>query len=146
MRSGLRLTPSEDELAAVDQGVLVSWVGEGHTSPAPRPPSRQTGAFESWRERMSHGILRWEGQDLVVPLAISISHWRTHDYVGAAAMLAQPIIERYLREAARQGWHADEPSDFATLFNRSGVRTRDNCFRWRVESATIRVLRAVPIE
>jgi hypothetical protein len=93
---------------------------------------------------MSRGILRWEGRDLVVPLAISISHWRTPDYVGAAAPLAQPIIERYLREAARDGWHADEPTDFATLFSRSGVRTQDNCFRWRVESATIRLLRAIP--
>lgn len=92
---------------------------------------------------MSRGILRWEGKDLVIPLAISISHWRTPDYVGAAALLAQPIIMKYLREAARDGWHVDEPTDFATLFSRSGVRSRDSYFRWQVDSATIRVLRAV---
>ena len=45
---------------------------------------------------------------------------------------------KYLREAARDGWHADEPTDFATLFSRSGVRSRDSYFRWQVDSATIR--------
>lgn len=92
---------------------------------------------------MSPGIERWEGKDLVIPLTITISHWRTPNYVGAAALLAQPIIMKYLREAERDGWHADEPTDFATLFSRSGVRSRDNYFRWRVDSATIRLVRAV---
>jgi len=92
---------------------------------------------------MSRGILRWERKDLVIPLTISISHWRTPDYVGAAALLAQPVITAYLREAALEGWHADEPTDFATLFSRSGVRSRDSYFRWQVDSATIRMLRAV---
>jgi hypothetical protein len=92
---------------------------------------------------MSRGILRWEGKDLVIPLTISISHWRTPDYVSVAALLAQPIIMTYLREAALDGWHADEPTEFATLFSRSGVRSRDSYFRWQVDSATIRMLRAV---
>jgi hypothetical protein len=92
---------------------------------------------------MIRGIIRWEGRDLVIPLAISIHHWRTPDYVGAAAPLVQPIITAYLREAAQDGWQADEPTDFATLFSRSRVRTRNNLFRWRVDSATIRQLRAV---
>jgi hypothetical protein len=92
---------------------------------------------------MIRGIIRWEGRDLVIPLAISIHHWRTPDYVGAAAPLVQPIIIAYLREAAQDGWQADEPTDFATLFSRSRVRTRNNLFRWRVDSATIRQLRAV---
>jgi hypothetical protein len=93
---------------------------------------------------MAHGIARWESRELVIPLAISVPHWHTPDYVGAAAALAQPVIARYLEEAARDGWRADEPTDFATLFSRSGVQTRDSYFRWRVESATIRLLRAVP--
>jgi len=92
---------------------------------------------------MSRGMMDWEGRDLVIPLAISIHHWHTPDYVGAAATRAQPIIETYLHNAARDGWHADEPIDFATLFSRSRVRTRNNLFRWRVDSATIRQLRAV---
>lgn len=92
---------------------------------------------------MTSGIMRWEGRDLVIPLAISIHHWRTPDYVGAAAPLVQPIIIAYLREAAQDGWQADEPTDFATLFHCSRVRTRNNLFRWQVESATIRLLRAV---
>lgn len=92
---------------------------------------------------MSQGIMHWEGLDLVIPLAIAIRHWHTPDYVGAAAQRAQPIIETYLRDAARDGWHADEPTDFATLFSRSRVRTRNNLFRWQVDSATIRLLRAV---
>lgn len=92
---------------------------------------------------MSRGLMHWESRDLVIPLAISIRHWQTPDYVGAAATRAQPIIERYLHDTARKGWHADEPTDFATLFSRSRVRTRNNLFRWRVDSATIRQLRAV---
>lgn len=92
---------------------------------------------------MTSGNVRWERKDLVIPLKISISHCRTPDYVGAAALLIQPIIVKYLREAARDGWQADEPTDFATLFSRSGIRTRDTYFRWRVDSATIRLLRAV---
>jgi hypothetical protein len=92
---------------------------------------------------MSRGILRWERKDLVIPLTISIAHWRTPNYIGAATLLAQPIIMKYLREAALDGWHADEPTDVATLFSRAGVRSRDSSFRWQVDSATIRVLRAV---
>lgn len=92
---------------------------------------------------MSRGMMDWEGRDLVIPLAISIRHWRTPDYVGAAAPRVQPIIETYLHDAAQDGWRADEPTDFATLFSRSRVRTRNNFFRWRVDSATIRLLRAV---
>jgi hypothetical protein len=92
---------------------------------------------------MSRGIMHWEGRDLVIPLAISIRHCHTPDYVGAAAIRAQPIIETYLHNAVRDGWHADEPTDFATLFSRSRVRTRNNLFRWQVDSATIRLLRAV---
>jgi hypothetical protein len=92
---------------------------------------------------MIRGIMRWEGRNLVIPLVISIHHWRTPDYVGAAASVVQPIIIAYLREAAQDGWQADEPTDFATLFSRSRVRTRNNLFRWRVDSATIRQLRAV---
>ena len=92
---------------------------------------------------MSRGTMHWEGRDLVIPLAISIRHWHTPDYVGAAAPRAQSIIETYLHDAERDGWHADEPTDFATLFSRSRVRTRNNFFRWQVDSATIRLLRAV---
>ena len=92
---------------------------------------------------MSRGMMDWEGRDLVIPLAISIRHWLTPDYVGAAAPRVQPIIETYLHDAARDGWYADEPTDFATLFSRSRVRTRNNFFRWQVDSATIRLLRAV---
>lgn len=92
---------------------------------------------------MSRGMMHWEDRYLVIPLAISIRHWHTPDYVGAAAPRAQSIIETYLHDAARDGWHADEPTDFATLFSRSRVRTRNNLFRWRVDSTTIRLLRAV---
>lgn len=92
---------------------------------------------------MSRDMMDWEGRELVIPLAISIRHWHTPDYVSAAAPRAQSIIETYLHDAARDGWHADEPTDFATLFSRSRVRTRNNLFRWRVDSTTIRLLRAV---
>jgi hypothetical protein len=34
---------------------------------------------------MSRGIAHWESRDLVIPLAISVPHWRLPDYVGAAA-------------------------------------------------------------
>jgi hypothetical protein len=95
------------------------------------------------RKTMSRGIMHWEGRDLMIPLAISMRHWYTPDYVGAAAPRAQQIIETYLHNAARDGWQADEATDFAILFSRSHVRTRNNLFRWRVDSATIRLLRAV---
>jgi hypothetical protein len=89
------------------------------------------------------GVLRWERQDLVIPLAISVCHWRTPDYVGAAAPLAQPIIAAALVVAARDGWRADEPTDLATLFSRSQLRTTNTFMRWRVTSVTIRQARPV---
>lgn len=92
---------------------------------------------------MPHGISPWESRELVIPLDISVAHWHTPDYVGAAAPRVQPIIEAYLREAAQDGWRPDEPTDFATLFSRSRVRTRDNAVRWRVDSAAIRLTRGV---
>jgi len=88
-------------------------------------------------------MMHREGRDLVIPLAISIRHWHTPDYVGAAATRAQPINETYVHDAACDGWHADEPTDFASLFIRSRVRTRNNLFRWQVDSTTIRPLRPV---
>jgi|SRR5579862_1604441 len=90
---------------------------------------------------LSGGIQRWEHQDLLIPLRISVIHWRRPDYVGEAAPRVQPLIVAALAEAARSGWQADEPSDFATLFSRSQVRTRNTFLRWRVDSVTIRLIR-----
>jgi hypothetical protein len=88
-------------------------------------------------------ILRWEYQDLVIPLAISVRHWRTPDYVGAATPLVQPMIAAALAAAGHDGWHADEPTDLPTLFSRSQVRTTNTYWRWRITSATIRLTRRV---
>lgn len=82
----------------------------------------------------------WEHRELLIPLRISVRHWRHPDYVGEAAVSAQPIIDASLRDAASEGWHADEPTDFATLFSRSRVRTRDTLLHWRVSSVTIQLL------
>jgi hypothetical protein len=90
------------------------------------------------------GMWGWEHRQLVVPLRISVRHWRHPDYVGAAAKRAQPIIDASLRDAVSEGWHADEPTDFASLFSRSRVRTRDTLLHWRVTSATMRLLRPIP--
>ncbi len=92
---------------------------------------------------MAQGILRWESQDLVIPLTISVAHWRRGAYVDEAASHVQPIIQARLAETAREGWQADEPSDFSTLFSRSQVRTRDGLFHWRVDSVTIHQVRPV---
>jgi hypothetical protein len=85
-------------------------------------------------------------RDLVIPLTISVFHWwhpaSVAAYVAAATPKAQPIILASLKEAARDGWRPDEPTDFATLFSRSEVRTSDSFIRWRVFSVTIRLLRA----
>lgn len=90
---------------------------------------------------VSSGIPRQEYHDLVIPLGISVRHWRTSDYVAAATPLIQPTIAAALIFAAGEGWHADEPTDFATLFSRSRIRTTNTFIRWRVISATIRLTR-----
>jgi hypothetical protein len=92
---------------------------------------------------LPHASTALESRDLVIPLDITVRHWRTPDYVGAAAPQAQAIIASYLRDTAREGWRADEPTDFATLFSSSRVRTRDTFLRWRVDSVTIRLWRTV---
>ncbi|MGZ3598725.1 MAG: hypothetical protein ACXWQR_19765 [Ktedonobacterales bacterium] len=92
---------------------------------------------------MRDSILRWEYQDLVIPLAISVRHWRTPDYVGAATPLVQPMIAAALAAAGHDGWHADEPTDLPTLFSRSRVRTTNTYWRWRITSATIRLTHRV---
>jgi hypothetical protein len=89
----------------------------------------------------SGGIQRWEQQDLVIPLGLSVSHWRHPDYVQAATHRVQPMIVSALEEAFHSGWQADEPTDFATLFSRSQVRTRNTLLYWRIDSATIRMIR-----
>jgi hypothetical protein len=89
------------------------------------------------------GIRRWEHQDLLIPLGISVIHWRHPDYVGAAAARVQPMIASALSAAARSGWQADEPTDFATLFSRSQVRTKNTALRWRIDSAMIRLIRPI---
>jgi len=93
---------------------------------------------------MAQGILRWDRQDLVIPLTIAVAHWRRgDDYVEEAASRIQPIIQARLEETAREGWQADEPTDFPTLFSRSQVCTRDRLFHWRIDSVTIRQVRPV---
>lgn len=92
---------------------------------------------------MAQGILRWESRDLVIPLTLSVAHWRRGEYVEAAAPHVQPIIQARLAETAREGWQADEPTDFPTLFSRSQVRTRVRLFHWRVDSVTIHQIRPV---
>ena len=94
---------------------------------------------------MPGGIMQWEGleyQDLVIPLTISVRHWRHPDHVGAAARQIQPLILASLQAVAREGWRADEPTDFATLFSRAQVRTKQGLMSWRVSSVTIRLIRA----
>lgn len=93
-----------------------------------------------------HAFRRSEGlefRDLVIPITISVRHWRHPDYVGAAAPRVQRIIVASLEEAAREGWRPDEPTDFATLFSRSRVRTQDSFLRWRISSVAIRLTRLV---
>ncbi len=92
---------------------------------------------------MAQGILRWESQSLVIPLTISVAHWRRGAYVEEAAPRVQPIIQARLEETAREGWQADEPTDFPTLFSRSQVRTRDRLFHWRIDAVTIHQIRPV---
>ena len=88
-------------------------------------------------------ILQWESQELVIPLAISVRHWRTPDYVGAATPLVQPTITAALIRAAGDGWQADEPTDFPTEFSCSRVRATNTFLRWRVVSVAIRMIRRV---
>ena len=91
------------------------------------------------------GITQWDGleyQDLVIPLTISIPHWRHIDYVATGARQVQPLIRASLQDASRAGWCADEPTDFAILFSRARVRTKTSFRSWRVSSVTIRLTRA----
>src|SRR5690348_11251072 len=92
---------------------------------------------------MATSAYRWETQEVLIPLAFSGMRWPKPDYVGAATPKAQSLIAARLAIAADDGWTADEPTDFPTLFNRSRVRSRGALFRWRVDSVTIRVMRRV---
>jgi hypothetical protein len=85
----------------------------------------------------------WETQDVLIPLAFSVMRWPHPDYVGAATPRAQSLIAARLALAASDGWTADEPTDFATLFSRSRVRSRNTLLRWRVDSVTIRMTHRV---
>lgn len=89
------------------------------------------------------GIQRWETKRLEIPLAISIFHWGHPDPIEAVVPVVQPIIQESIDRAAQDGWRADEPIDFATLFSRSEVRTRNTFLRWRVDSVTIRMTRPI---
>lgn len=93
---------------------------------------------------MPTSAYRWETQEMLIPLAFSVMRWPHPDYVGAATPRAQSLIAARLAVAADDGWTADEPTDFATLFGRSRVRSRRLLLRWRVDSVTIRMTRRVP--
>jgi hypothetical protein len=104
------------------------------------------GGIEMEEHKLPDGIQHWEHQDLLIPLGISVIHWRHPDYIGAAAARVQPMIASALSAASRSGWQADEPTDFATLFSRSQVRTKNTALRWRIDSATIRQIRPIRAE
>jgi len=113
-------------------------------APSPLSSREERKRHDAMEKRtVSRGILRWEYQDLVIPLTISVLHWRTPDYVGAATPRIQPMIAAALATAAREGWQADEPTDFPTLFSRSRVRTTNTFIRWRVTSVTIHQMRPI---
>jgi len=80
---------------------------------------------------------------MVIPLAFTVMRWPKPDYIGAATPRAQSMIAARLAVEAGDGWTADEPTDFPTLFNRSRVRSRSTLLRWRVDSVAIRVTRRV---
>lgn len=90
---------------------------------------------------LAHAAFGLEYQDLVIPLTVSVLHWRHPDPVSATTPRVQPIIRAYLKEAAGNGWRPDEPTDFPTLFSRSRVRTRTTFLRWRIDSRAIRLTR-----
>ena len=92
---------------------------------------------------MPTSAYRWETQDMVIPLAFTVMRWPKPDYIGAATPRAQSMIAARLAVEAGDGWTADEPTDFPTLFNRSRVRSRSTLLRWRVDSVAIRVTRRV---
>jgi len=92
---------------------------------------------------MPTSAYRWETQDVLIPLAFSVMRWPHPDYVGAATPRAQSLIAARLAIAADEGWTADEPTCFATLFSRSRVISRRIPLRWRVDSVTIRMTRRV---
>src|SRR5437868_11827407 len=92
---------------------------------------------------MPTSSFHWQTQELLIPLAFSVLRWPNPDYVGAAMPRAQAMIAVRLAVEAGDGWTADEPTDFPTLFSRSRVRSRNTLLRWRVESVTIRMTRRV---
>jgi hypothetical protein len=92
---------------------------------------------------MPTSAYHWQTQDVLIPLAFSVMRWPKPDYVEAAASRAQSMIAARLAMAADDGWAADEPTDFATLFSSSRVRSRRILLRWRVDSVTIRVTRRI---
>jgi hypothetical protein len=92
---------------------------------------------------MRTSAYRWETEEVLIPLGFSVMRWPKPDYVGAATPRAQTIIEARLAIAVDDGWTADEPTDFATLFSRSRVRSHNTLLRWRVDSVTIRMTRRV---
>ena len=92
---------------------------------------------------MPTSAYRWEAQDVLIPLAFSVMRWPKPDYVGAATPRAQSLIAARLAVEAGDGWTADEPTDFPTLFSRSRVRSRNTLLRWRVDSVSIRMTRRV---
>ncbi|HEY1388952.1 MAG TPA: hypothetical protein VGF38_10440 [Ktedonobacterales bacterium] len=93
---------------------------------------------------MRTSAYRWETQEVLIPLAFSVIRWPNPDYVGAATPRAQTIIAARLAIAADEGWRADEPTDFPTLFSSCRVRSHNTLLRWRVDSVTIRMTRRVP--
>ena len=92
---------------------------------------------------MRTSAYRWQTQEVLIPLAFSVMRWPHPDYVGAATPKAQSLIAARLARAAEDGWTADEPTDFATLFSRSRVRSHNTLLRWRVDAVTIRMTRRV---
>lgn len=96
--------------------------------------------------------LRWEYQDLVIPLDVHEKDYRdgnpySHEY-------ANRIILRHLQHAGSDGWQAEGPTTFQSLWQRGKVRfyaeaVWEGIFRNRYnvyESVTVRLRRLVHTE
>ena len=100
--------------------MLCQWCGTDHPDTANfcgncgAPVRQRVVAEEAPRQD------RWEYQDLVIPLNFSSKGLSDEEVVQRY----EEIVRSHLERAADEGWEADHPTDFQTVWAAGGVKWR----------------------
>jgi hypothetical protein len=93
--------------------------------------------------------LRWEHRDVTIPVNIQGKAPSHYDVARELGERVNPIILATVHQLAGEGWQAEGPTEFRSLWERFQVTSRStggiiSAAKWHIDSVSMRFKRPVP--